>query len=72
MCIRDSRHKKFMQTLEDNDIPVADYTMITDVVKDGDRVVGAVGFHVPSGTVITFNAVSYTHLSRTMRSWAAL
>lgn len=54
--IEHDRHKKFMQTLEDNDIPVADYTMITDVVKDGDRVVGAVGFHVPSGTVITFNA----------------
>ena len=54
--IEHDRHKKFMQTLEDNDIPVADYTMITDGVKDGDRVVGAVGFHVPSGTVITFNA----------------
>ena len=34
--IEHDRHKKFMQTLEDNDIPVADYTMITDVVKDGE------------------------------------
>lgn len=52
------RRTKFVQTLKENDITFADYTMITDIVKSGDSVVGAAGFHVPSGTMITVSAKS--------------
>lgn len=50
------RHKRACELLDENDIEYATYTMITDVVTDDNRVVGAVGFHVPSGTIISFNA----------------
>lgn len=42
--------------LKQKDIPTVEHTMITDVVKKDGRVIGAMGIHVPSGTVITFNA----------------
>lgn len=50
------RHARVVPLLEGNGIEVVDYTMVTDVVKDGERVVGAVGLHVPSATVVSFNA----------------
>lgn len=52
------RHKRACELLDENGITYADYTMITNVVTDGNRVVGAVGFHVPSGTIVSFNAKS--------------
>lgn len=52
------RHKRASELLSENGIELADYTMVTDVVTDAGRVVGAVGFHVPSGTVISVNAKS--------------
>ncbi len=50
------RHALWVKTLEGAGIPHVDYTMVTDVLTDGDRVVGAMGFHVPSGAVMQFNA----------------
>lgn len=35
---------------------VVTHTMITDVIEDDGRIVGAIGLHVPSATVISFNA----------------
>lgn len=54
--IDSDRHARWMPVLKEAGIEVADYTMVVDVARDGDRVCGAVGFHVPSGTVVTFNA----------------
>lgn len=48
----------WVKTLEDAGIPHVDFTMVTDVLTDGDRVVGAMGLHVPSGTVMQFNAAA--------------
>lgn len=50
------RHARVVPLLQENGITVVDYTMITNVEKDGDRIVGAVGLHVPSATIISFNA----------------
>lgn len=50
------RRAKFIKTLTDNDIPYVENTMITDIIKEGGRVVGAVGFDVRTGTVVSFNA----------------
>lgn len=52
------RHARWLPLIQDAGIEVATYTMVVDVARDGDAVCGAVGFHVPSGTVITFNAKS--------------
>lgn len=52
------RHARWVPVLEDAGVTVVPYTMVVDVAKDGDAVCGAVGFHVPSGTVVTFNAKS--------------
>lgn len=52
------RHARWLPVLEDAGITVVPYTMIVDVARDGDAVCGAVGFHVPSGAVVTFNAKS--------------
>ena len=50
------RRIKFMSTLTKLGIPVADQTMITNVIVENGAVRGAMGLHVPSGTVITFHA----------------
>lgn len=50
------RRTKFVQVLEDKGIEYADYTMVTNVIVENNKVCGAVGFHVPSGTIITCNA----------------
>lgn len=52
------RHARWLPLIQDAGIEVATYTMVVDVARDGDAICGAVGFHVPSGTVITFNAKS--------------
>lgn len=52
------RHARWLPLLEQNGIEVVSYTMVVDVARDGDRVTGAVGFHVPSGAVMTFHAKS--------------
>lgn len=43
-------------TLTGKGIDYIDHTMIVDLLEDGGRVVGAIGLHVPSATVITIKA----------------
>lgn len=50
------RHPAFMRALLSKNVTVVCHTMVYDVVKQGNRVVGAVGFHVPTGTQMTFHA----------------
>lgn len=50
------RRTKWVKVLESKGIEYADYTMITNVIIEDGRVCGAVGFHVPSGAVITCHA----------------
>lgn len=50
------RHKKWVEVLQRYDIPHLEHTMVTDVLVQNDRVCGVMGFHVPSGQVITVNA----------------
>lgn len=50
------RRARWHQLLVDNGITLVDHTMVTDVIEQDGRVVGAMGLHVPSGTVVTFNA----------------
>lgn len=52
------RREAFLNVLKDNQIPYVPHTMITDVVVEDGVARGAVGLHVPSGTVITFHAKS--------------
>ncbi len=50
------RRTKFIEVLNRYDIPYVENTMITNVIVEDGHVCGAVGFHVPSGAVITCNA----------------
>ena len=50
------RHKKFLPGLIKNGVCVVERTMIYDVVEKDGRVIGAVGFDVPSGAAVTFSA----------------
>jgi succinate dehydrogenase/fumarate reductase flavoprotein subunit len=53
---QNDRHLLWDKVLGDHGIETVDFTMITNVIKEGGRAVGAMGLHVPSGAVITFNA----------------
>jgi succinate dehydrogenase/fumarate reductase flavoprotein subunit len=50
------RRAKWHELLELKGIGYVDHTMIMDVIEQNGRVVGALGLHVPSGTLITFKA----------------
>lgn len=50
------RRKRWIATLDKYDIPYVTRTMIYDVIEKDKKVIGAVGFHVPSAAVITFSA----------------
>lgn len=50
---RFDRHKKWVEVLEKYDIPFLEHTMVTDVLVQEGRVSGTMGFHVPSGQVVT-------------------
>lgn len=50
------RHTRFMAVLEAKGIEVRHQTMITNVIQQGSKVVGAIGFHVPSGAIIACHA----------------
>lgn len=52
------RRTKWVQVLNDHDIPYVEHTMITNVIVEDERVVGAVGLHVPSGASIVCHAKS--------------
>lgn len=56
--VANDRRTKWMQVLVQNKIPVVERTMITNLVKQKDRIVGAMGFDVPTGAVLTFHAKS--------------
>lgn len=47
------RHKKWVNVLKRYEIPFLQHTMVTDVIVDAGKVKGVMGFHVPSGQVIT-------------------
>ena len=50
------RHQKWIKTLERYDIPWIEHTMITETIVEDNCVKGVMGFHVPSGQVITVHA----------------
>ncbi len=56
--LSNDRHRRVCELLTEKGITFADYTMITDVVVEDNKVQGAIGFHVPSGTIITITAKS--------------
>ncbi|MDC7240251.1 MAG: FAD-binding protein, partial [Spirochaetales bacterium] len=56
--IGNDRRLKFSKVLKDNNIEYIPHTMIKEVVTQEGKVSGAMGFHVPSGTVMTFHAKS--------------
>lgn len=47
------RHKKWIQVLNRYEIPYLEHTMVTDILLEEGRVAGVIGFHVPSGQIIT-------------------
>ena len=54
--IQHDRRTKFASVLREKGIEYADYTMVTNVIVENNKVCGAIGFHVPSGTIITCHA----------------
>jgi len=50
------RHVRAAAALEEHGVEVRHHTMITNVIQQGGRVVGAVGFHVPSGEIVLCHA----------------
>lgn len=52
------RHAKFVKVLADAGVQYVVRTMITNLIKEDDRIVGAMGFDVPSGSVMNFSARS--------------
>ena len=54
--IQHDRRMKFEQVLKDKGVEFADYTMVTSVIVENNKVCGAIGFHVPSGAIITCHA----------------
>lgn len=50
------RHKRFVPVLKERGITVVSHTMVCRVLTKDNRAVSAVGFHVPSGTPVTFHA----------------
>lgn len=52
------RHKVFMKVLTDKGVTTVTQTMVTNVIVEDGKAVGAMGFHVPSGAIVTVNAKS--------------
>lgn len=50
------RHARFVPILKKRGVTVVTHTMITSVIKNEKKVIGAVGLHVLSGAVISFHA----------------
>ena len=53
---RFDRHKKWIEVLNRYEIPYLEHTMVADVLTQEGRVAGCIGFHVPSGQVISVAA----------------
>lgn len=55
--IRDKdRHGRWMKALEEEGVEVRTHTMVIDVIRQNGRAAGAIGFHVPSGAIVTCHA----------------
>lgn len=50
---RFDRHKKWIEVLNRYEIPYLEHTMVTDVLLQEGRVAAVMGFHVPSGQIIS-------------------
>jgi succinate dehydrogenase/fumarate reductase flavoprotein subunit len=50
------RHARAKKILEEKGVEIREHTMVTNVIRQGSRVVGAIGFHVPSGAIVTCHA----------------
>ena len=50
------RHARFKKSMDERGIEVCEHTMVTNVIRQGNKVVGAIGFHVPSGAIVTCHA----------------
>lgn len=50
------RHKKWIDVLNQNNIPYLERTMVVDVLTANGEVTGAIGLHVQSGKFIVFHA----------------
>lgn len=60
---RFDRHKKWVEVLNRYEVPFLEHTMVTDVLTEEaerkpvpGRIIGVMGFHVPSGQIITVHA----------------
>ena len=56
--IGQDRHIAFMTVLADKGVTVVTQTMVTNVIVQDGVVAGAMGFHVPSGAIVTCRAKS--------------
>lgn len=50
------RRFRWNELLEKKKVDYVDHTMIMDVIEQNGRIAGAIGFHVPSGAIVTFKA----------------
>ncbi len=50
------RHKKWVEVLNRYEIPFLQHTMVTDILQEKGEIAGIMGFHVPSGQVISVSA----------------
>lgn len=54
--LAEDRRASFTKALDNAGIPYVEQCMVMDIVEEDDRVVGAMGLDVKSGTVMTFHA----------------
>ncbi|MCD8075173.1 MAG: FAD-binding protein [Lachnospiraceae bacterium] len=54
--IQYDRRLAFTKALNNQEIDYVEHTMIMDIIEEDGRIAGAIGMHVPSGTLITFRA----------------
>jgi succinate dehydrogenase/fumarate reductase flavoprotein subunit len=50
------RRKKWIEVLDKYEIPYIEHTMVTDAIMENGRIIGVIGFHVPSGQIISVSA----------------
>lgn len=50
------RHKKWVQVLNQYEIPFLERTMVAQLLTNGERIVGAIAMHIQSGKLITAKA----------------
>lgn len=50
------RRKKWIEVLDKYEIPYLQHTMVTDAIMENGKIIGVMGFHVPSGQIIAVSA----------------